>query len=406
MNQDIVNIRKSIVRAIKDEAKALIHEGANVINLASGEPDFDTPKLIRDVAIENIQKGNTHYAPGKGLLKLRKAIQEKLEKDNQIVTTEDNIIVTYGAKMAIYIAVRACISKGDEVIILAPSWVSYAEIVRASGGVPVTLMLDDSDNYTLTYEKLKALGSDKTRMIIVCTPNNPTGKILESFEIEALSRFANENDVTVLSDEVYEKIVFSEKKVISPASVEGLKDRTITVNGFSKTYAMTGWRLGYLVAPSQLVSIINKLHIHTHTGTCPFIQEAATAAFQCEQEVENMRKQYEQRRDVFISKLNSIPHLKVIKPEGAFYAWVRFDVPDMDSMQFARWLLNEAHVLGIPGRAYGDQCDSFIRFSFASSMEDLIEAADRISKLMEKYNCVDDYELSANYFSKDTLDKR
>lgn len=384
MNQDILNIRKSIVRAIKDEAKALKRDGVDVISLASGEPDFDTPKLIRDVAIENIQKGNTHYAPGKGLPKLRREIQKKLEKDNQIITDEDNIIVTYGAKMAVYLAVRACVSKGDEVIILAPSWVSYAEIVRASGGVPVTLMLDDSDNYTLTYEKLKTHGSDKTRMIIVCTPNNPTGKILETSEIEALSRFANENDVIVLSDEVYEKIVFSEKKVISPASVEGLKDRTITVNGFSKTYAMTGWRLGYLAAPSNLVAVINKLHIHTHTGTSPFIQEAAVVAFQCENEVEDMRKQYEMRRNAFLSKLNDIPHLKVIKPEGAFYAWVRFDVPNMDSMQFARWLLNEAHVLGIPGCAYGDQCDNFIRFSFASSLEDLKESAERISRLMNR----------------------
>ena len=159
MNQDIINIRKSIVRSIKEEAKALKDKGADIISLASGEPDFNTPKLIRDVAIEQIQKGNTHYAPGKGLLKLRKEIQKKLEKDNKIHTSEENIIVTYGAKMAVYLAVRTCVSKGDEVIILSPSWVSYAEIVRASGGVPVSLMLDDSDNYSLTYDKLKAHSS-------------------------------------------------------------------------------------------------------------------------------------------------------------------------------------------------------------------------------------------------------
>ena len=385
MNQDIINIRKSIVRSIKEEAKALKDKGADIISLASGEPDFNTPQLIRDVAIEQIQKGNTHYAPGKGLLKLRKEIQKKLEKDNKIYTSEENIIVTYGAKMAVYLAVRTCVSKGDEVIILSPSWVSYAEIVRASGGVPVSLMLDDSDNYTLTYDKLKAHSSAKTRMLIVCTPNNPTGKILDLSEIEAISRFANENDVVVLSDEVYEKIVFSEKAVISPASVEGLKDRTITVNGFSKTYAMTGWRLGYLAAPDNLVQIINKLHIHTHTGTCPFIQEAATVAFQCDKEVEEMRKQYEIRRDAFLGKINMTPHLYVFKPEGAFYAWVRFDIPNMNSIQFAQWLLNEAHVLGIPGRAYGDECDNFIRFSIASSLENLNEAADRIWALMNKY---------------------
>lgn len=384
MNQDIINIRKSIVREIKSKAKALLQEGVDIISLASGEPDFDTPRLIRDVAIENIQQGNTHYAPGKGLPKLRKEIQKKLEKDNQIITSDENIIVTYGAKMAVYLAVRTCISKGDEVIIPTPSWVSYAEIVRASGGIPVNLNLDDSDNYTLTYDKLNAYVSDRTRMLIVCTPNNPTGKILDLSEIEAIKRFANENNIIVLSDEVYEKIVFSEKKVISPASFAGLSDRTITVNGFSKTYAMTGWRLGYLAAPSQLVPTINNLHIHTHTGTCPFIQVAAIAAFQCEKDVEDMRRQYELRRNLFFSKLRNTPHLKVHLPEGAFYAWVSFDIPNMDSMQFAHWLLNEAHVLGIPGRAYGEACDSFIRFSFASSLEDLEEAAERISILMNK----------------------
>lgn len=386
MNQDIIDIRKSIVRAVKDEAKELKAKGIDVISLASGEPDFDTPLKIREVAIEQIQKGNTHYAPGKGLPKLRSEIQKKLEKDNGIIVTDEDILVTYGTKMAVYLAVRTCISKGDEVIIVAPSWVSYAEIVRSSGGVPVCLMLDDSDNYTLTYDKLIAHSSDKTKMVIVCSPNNPTGKIMDMDEINDLKKFAVENDVVVLSDEVYEKIIFSEKKMISPASVEGLKDRTITVNGFSKTYAMTGWRLGYLAAPSNYVAIMNKLHIHTHTGTCPFIQEAATIAFQCVDEVEDMRKQYETRRDVFLSKLNTIPHLKVIKPEGAFYAWVRFDMPDMDSMQFALWLLNEAHVLGIPGRAYGETCDNFIRFSFASSLENLQNAADRIANLMAKYD--------------------
>ena len=318
--------------------------------------------------------------------KLRRAIQKKLYRENQVFTSEENIIVTYGSKMAVYLAVRSCVSKGDEVIILEPSWVSYAEIVRASGAIPVGLMLDDSDNYKLTYEKLIAHSSDKTRMLIVCTPNNPTGKILDLSEIKAIERFANEKDVVVLSDEVYDRIVYSEKKVISPASVEGLKDRTITVNGFSKTFAMTGWRLGYLAAPSDLVAIINKLHIHTHTGTSPFIQEAATVAFQCEKEVEEMRQQYEKRRNVFLSKLNEVPHLKVIVPEGAFYAWVRFDIPNMDSMQFAYWLLNEAHVLGIPGRAYGEACDNFIRFSFASSLEDLKEAANRISILLNNNN--------------------
>ena len=386
MNQDIISIRKSIVREIKGEARALKAQGADIISLASGEPDFDTPKLICDVAIENIRKGNTHYAPGKGLPKLVKEIKNKLEKENNIIVSEDDIIVTYGAKMAIYLSVRSCVSKGDEVIILSPTYVSYAEVVRASGGIPVSLMLDDSDNYKLTYEKLKAHTTDKTRMLIVCSPNNPTGKILDLDEIKAIERFANENNVIVLSDEVYEKIVFGDKKPISPASIPGLKDKTITVNGFSKTYAMTGWRLGYLAAPSNLVAIINKLHIHTHTGTSPFIQEAATVAFLCGKEVEEMRQQYELRREKFLGKLNTIPHLKVIIPEGAFYAWVRFDFPGMDSMQFARWLLNEAHVLGIPGRAYGDECDNFIRFSFASSLESLEIAADRIAKLIAKYD--------------------
>lgn len=396
MNQDIIDIRKSLVRAVKDAARSLKDQGVNVISLASGEPDFDTPEKIRKIAIEQIEKGNTHYAAGKGLLKLRLEIQKKLENENSVIVTEEDILVTYGTKMAVYLAVRSCISKGDEVIIVAPSWVSYAEIVRSSGGRPICLMLDDSDNYALTYDKLVAHSSDRTKMVIVCTPNNPTGKILDINEINDLKKFVTEKDAIVLSDEVYEKIIFSEKRMISPASVEGLKERTITVNGFSKTYAMTGWRLGYLAAPSNYIAVINKLHIHTHTGTSPFIQEAATIAFKCVEEVEEMRKQYETRRNLFLGKLNTIPHLKVIMPEGAFYAWVKFDIPNMDSLQFALWLLNEAHVLGIPGRAYGEKCDNFIRFSFASNLQNLLDAADRISDLMNKY----DTERS-NY---DTLD--
>lgn len=320
MNKDIEQIASSASMDLIAKAKSLKASGVDVIGLAGGEPDFDTPKAIKEKAIEELLKGNIHYAVGKGLPRLRKKIAHKLQRDNGINISSENIIVTPGAKMAIYLAVRACINPGDEVLIPTPSWVSYTEIVRAASGVPIEVSLSPDDNYAIKKSVLGQYISEKTRMIILCSPNNPTGRMINEQEIEEIIEFVRGRDIVILSDEVYEKIAYIDR-ALSPGSYEELEDKTITVNGFSKAYAMTGWRLGYLAGPQKYVDVINKLYTHTITGTSPFIQEAAIVALDCDEEVAAMRKEYTRRKEYFVSELNNIPGIKVLEPEGAFYAW-------------------------------------------------------------------------------------
>lgn len=378
MNDAIRQIKSSASIDLIAKAKELKDAGVNIISLAGGEPDFDTPKSIKDKAIEQILKGNTHYAVGKGLPKLRDKISEKLKRDNNIWVSPENIIITPGAKMAIYLAVRACISTGDEVLIPTPSWVSYTEIVRAASGIPIEVPLNPDDQYMIKKDILEQYVSEKTKMIILCSPNNPTGRIINEMEIQELVDFVKNRDIVILSDEVYEKISYT-NKMISPGSNKALSENTITVNGFSKAYAMTGWRLGYLAGPSKYMDVVNKLYVHTITGTSPFIQEAAIVALDCEKDVMDMQKEYQKRKDYFISALNEIKGIKVEEPQGAFYAWCKFNTQE----NIAKELVEKAGVVGVPGRAYGTGFDNYVRFSFANSMDELRKAVERISYFME-----------------------
>lgn len=385
MNRFISSIQGSASMELIAKAKEWKSQGMDIIGLGGGEPDFDTPQIIKDVAIAEIQKGNTHYAVGPGIFKLRKRIAQKLKNDNGIEVSPDEIIVTPGCKMAIYLAVRSCINAGDEVLILDPSWVSYKEIVVAAGGVPVSVELRSEDNYTIKIEYLEKKLSSKTRMIILNSPNNPTGRVLNQQELDVLKDFVLEKDIMLLSDEVYEKIVYEGRKNLSPASDKQLRDKVITINGFSKSYAMTGWRLGYLAGNQNLIRIIAKLYTHTITGTSPFIQEAAIVALDCDAEVEMMRQKYEQRRNTFVTALKQLPGIEISMPEGAFYAWVKFNFKNMDSFHIADFLLKNAYVVGVPGAAYGMGTSGFIRFSFANADQDIFEAVKRIQNLVHTY---------------------
>jgi aspartate aminotransferase len=280
--------------------------------------------------------------------------------------------------MAIYLAVRACINAGDEVLIPTPSWVSYSEIVRAASGVPVEVPLNDQDNYKITAAVFEKYVSNKTTMLIINSPNNPTGRVLNEQEINELSSFLYKKDIVLLSDEVYEKILFDNRKSYSPAAYADLKSKTLTVNGFSKAYAMTGWRLGYIVGDKKYIEEINKLYTHTITGTPPFIQEAAIVALDCNEHVENMRREYQCRRDYFIKSLNEISGVYAHSPEGAFYAWAKIE----NRENLATFILDRAKVIGVPGKAYGSIWGNYIRFSFANKMDDLIETIKRLNTLL------------------------
>ena len=380
MNKEICNLKGSASIEFMQKAEQMKQKGEFVLSLAGGEPDFDTPLQICEAAFESIRNGETHYAVGKGILPLRKKIAEKLKKDNDISCNPDDIILTPGGKFGIYLAIQALINQGDEVIILSPSWVSYAPIVSACGGMPVSVELDYDDYYALHEEQIIANITDKTKAIIINYPNNPTGRILSELEAELLVNIVQKYDLYIISDEIYEKIVFDSKKNISIASYESIKHKVITINGFSKAYAMTGWRLGYTVAVKEITDVMYKLYIHTVTGISPFIQKAALRALDCEDEVQQMVDEYERRRNYFVQELNKINGISCRMPEGAFYTWMKFEC-DKSSEEMAELLLEKTGIVGVPGTSYGEKKVSCVRFSFATKMEVLEKAIDVIKSM-------------------------
>ena len=385
MNRNIARMKPSASVQLMQKAKQMKKVDPTVIDLAGGEPDFGTPAKITEATIKSLTAGNTHYAVGPGIPELRQAIRDKLERENGILCSADNIMVTPGGKNAIYLAIQALINPGEEVMILNPAWVTYEPAVIAAGGEPVCVDLDYRNDYEITEEKLEAAYSDLTRLIIINYPNNPTGRILHQQEADVLEAFLLRHPhVYLLADEIYEAIVFDGKKSVSMASRPAVKDQVITVNGFSKSVAMTGWRMGYLAASEPVYKAIYKLYQHSLTCVNSFLQVGAVQAFSCQAEIEEMRKVYEYRRDILVEALNTIPGVTFVAPEGAFYAWVRFDVAGMSAPQMSEYLLQEAKIVGVPGNAYGEKSGCYLRFSFATATDDLIEMTRRVKTAMEK----------------------
>lgn len=383
-NQYIEKIEDSKSLTLMQKATQLQKEGKNVVNLTGGEPVFDTPAIIVDEAVRLLREGDTHYLVGQGLLELREKIAEYEEKENGISCKAKNIIMTPGGKFGIFMSVVSLINAGDEVILLAPMWVSYAPIVKACGGVPIICELDFDDKYEIKKEKLEECISEKTKMIIINYPNNPTGKILSEKESGILFDIVKQHQIYLISDEIYNRITFDSKKSISMASYKEIFNRVITVNGFSKSAAMTGWRIGYVIAEKKIVDVMFKLYAHTITGLSPFVQRAALKVFECDLEIKKMRKEYERRRDYFIRELNKIKFLSCLVPEGAFYAWVKIQLPNI-TKSVELELLERIGVLGVPGSAYGIREKNYIRFSFACDMKTLEQAICRLQRLENEF---------------------
>ena len=384
-NEHIAQVKPSASMVTMAKAKQLKAQDPTVIDLAGGEPDFDTPKKIRDELFRQIDAGYTHYTVGSGLPELRAKIAEKLARENGCNYDPAGVIVTPGGKYSIYIAVRALVREGDEVMYLAPGWVSYPSIVEASGGIPIPVELDGANAYRITEEVLEAHVTDKTKMLIINYPNNPTGRVLSQEEADVLKAFLLRHpDVVLLSDEMYERILFDGKKNVSPAADPEIADRVITVNGFSKSVAMTGWRIGYMAASKEIAAVCGKLFQHTISCTSGFIQKSAIVAFDCEEEIEEMRRRYEARRNMFVGGLNQIPGVRCEMPDGAFYAWTNFDIPGMDSNQVCEFIMEKAKVVGVPGVSYGDTKGCRIRFSFATADDQLEQAVKNIAAAMKE----------------------
>ncbi len=373
--------------AMNDKAKQLAAEGHSVIGLAGGEPDFDTPAHIVEAAVKAIERGETRYAaPSKGIRPLLEAIAAKMESDNKVrLDPMSDIIVTPGGKLALFLALKAMLDPGDEVLIPAPYWVSYPSITTMVGGVPITVETSSDDNYRLRIEHLREHISPRSKALIINSPSNPTGHMLSSEEIEAVATLALEEDLYIISDEIYEKLNFDGRPAISLASIADIADRVIVINGMSKAYAMTGWRLGWLAGPTELIGVAGKFNSQTATSAATFTQIAAVAALNGPQDcVEMMRQSYQARRDFIVDAFNGIPNMSHPDIEGAFYAFPKVDETSKTSEEVANIILDEAVVVGVPGSSFGITKDAHIRFSFAEDMNKLREAVDRISAIAHK----------------------
>jgi aspartate aminotransferase len=375
----------SLTLAISAKAKALKADGIDVCSFSAGEPDFDTPAHIKEAAEKALQEGKTKYGPAAGEPKLRDAIARKLREDNGLCYNAENVIVTNGGKHSLFNLMLALIEAGDEVIIPAPYWLSYPEMVKLAEGTPVIVPTDATSGYKITPDQLRSAITPKTKLFVLNSPSNPTGMTYTPEEIKALAEVVVEKDILVVSDEIYEKILYDDAEHLSIGAVgPEIFDRTIISNGFAKAYSMTGWRLGYLAGPVALMKAATTIQSHSTSNVCTFAQYGAIAALESSQEcVEEMRQAFAQRRQVMFERLNAIPGLFCPKPDGAFYMFPDISKTGMKSMEFCNALLESHQVAVVPGIAFG--ADDCIRLSYATDMASIEKGMERIEKFVREH---------------------
>ncbi|MFQ5399033.1 MAG: pyridoxal phosphate-dependent aminotransferase [Anaerolineae bacterium] len=384
LSQLVSSIPASVTLAVNDKAKALQAAGHDVIALAGGDPDFDTPAHVVEAAFKAIQNGATHYpAPMKGIPPLLEAIADKMARDNSIqVNPKTDVVVTPGGKWALFLALSAVINPGDEVLYLEPVWVSYPPMITLAGGTPVPVSLPAEDNFRITADLLRARITPQTKALMVNSPCNPTGRVLTQAEVEAIVEVAIEADLYVIADEIYEKLVFDGRQHLSVGAVPGMAERTLTVNGMSKAYAMTGWRLGWLAGPTEILKIATRMNSQTVSSAANFTMHAAVAALNGPQEsIAKMRDSYQARRDFMVTALNEIEGVSCRSIEGAFYLFPSFPNSNKNSLELADALLDKAGIAGTPGIAFGKSGEGHVRFSIATAMHDLERAVERLAKI-------------------------
>lgn len=386
-------IAPSLTLEITAKAKKMKDEGISVIGFGAGEPDFGTPQYITDAAKDALDRGFTKYTPAAGTVELRKAIAHKLEADNDITYAHNQIVVSTGGKQCLFNAIFAMVEPGDEVIIPSPFWLTYPELVKMAGAKPVLVSTLEQNGFKLTAEQLKGAITKHTKMLILNSPNNPTGAVYSKQELEALAKVIVENDIFCISDEIYEKLVYGGEEHISIASLGAdIYNRTVTVNGLSKSYAMTGWRMGYLAAPKMIADAVNSIQSHTTSNPNSIAQYAATVAIsdpQGEGFLNRMCEAYNERRRYMVERINGIEGISCHEPKGAFYVFVNVSellgksykqFPIRDAIDLAQYMLDEG-VAVVPGNAFG--ANDHIRLSYAISLEDIREGLDRIERFVK-----------------------
>ncbi len=380
----VSSIPPSETLAVSDKAKALKAAGRDVVALAGGDPDFDTPDYITAAAFQAIENGATHYpAPMKGITPLLEAIAAKMEADNGIVVKPgSDIIVTPGGKWALYLALSAILNPGDEVIYLEPVWVSYPPMIVLAGGAPVPVTLSAADNFRITADQLRAAVTPRTKALMVNSPNNPTGRVLTQEELDDVVAVALEHDLYVISDEIYETIIFDGRKHLSPAAAPGMGERTLTINGLSKSHAMTGWRLGWLAGPTPIMKLATQMNSQTVSSAANFTMHAAVAALKGPKDTTRaMTAAYQQRRDFMVPALNAIDGVECLDIEGAFYLFPRFPNSTKTSAELAEALIEKAGIASVPGGAFGRSGEGHVRFTIATAMSDLEKAVEKLAKV-------------------------
>ena len=383
------SVPPSATIAVTSRAKQLKADGVDIVSFGAGEPDFDTPQFIKDSAVKALDAGKTKYTAAAGIIELKTAIAEKLQRDNGLTYSPDQVIVNIGAKHSIYEAMQATLDDGDEVILPTPYWVTYIETIKLAGATPVVVRTSKENSYKITPGQLKDAVTDKTAMFVLNSPNNPGGFSYSPEELAALAEVLKGTEIIVLSDEIYEKLIYGDTKFVSFASLsEDAYNRTLTVNGLSKAFAMTGWRLGYTAGPIEVIKAMGRLQSHMTSNAVTFGQDAAITAINDNSDiVEKMRIEFEKRGEYMVRRLNSIEGVTCHQPTGAFYCF-----PDVSShfgrniggaqitgsMDFAKALLEQANVALVPGEPFG--CPDNVRLSFACSLQEIEKGLDRIEK--------------------------
>lgn len=384
ISSPVASLAPSLTLAVTNRAKEMKAKGEQVFGLAGGEPDKDTPENIKQAAIRALESGATKYTPSAGLPALRQAISDKLKRDNNLNYTPDQICVCSGAKPAVYSALRATIGEGDEVIIPSPYWVSYPSMVQLCGGTPVFVETKAENGWKITAEEFAEAMTPRTKMIILTTPHNPTGAVYTEEELRAIGEVAVDEDILILADEIYEHLIYGGQKHVSIASLSPeLYDLTITINGFSKSYAMTGWRLGYSAAPEHIAKYIKLIQDHTASNATTFAQYGAIEALTGDQSfISDLREEYDFRRQYVYERLSSMPKVKVVEPKGAFYFFLDMSETGLDSLTLCERLLERYKVAAVPGIAFGN--DKAIRISYCTSLDVLKEGLDRLEDFCKK----------------------
>ncbi len=381
LSKRVMGISESETLAINARSAEFKAQGIDVINFAAGEPDFDTPQHIKDAAKKAIDEGFTKYTPTPGTAELKKAICEKLKKDQGLDYGPEHVIVSCGAKHSLFNAILSLCDKDEEVIIPSPYWVTYPELVKLANATPVYLRTREENGFKIDPNDLKKVVSRKTKVIIMNSPSNPTGAAYHENELKEIAKIAFSDGIYVVSDEIYEKVLYDGLKHSTLASFG--KEQTLIINGVSKSYSMTGWRIGYAAGPAHVVSAMNRLQSHSTSNPTSISQKAAVAALRGGDDcIKPMVKAFQERRDYIVDRLNAIPKVSVRKPEGAFYVFPNISRLGIPSAKLSQMLLEEAHVALVPGAPFGS--DDHIRLSYATSMENIKKGLDRIEAFLKK----------------------